>query len=184
LESFPETETSLDPNCVPQMNRAGINAQTWLAHAVDTIDFVGSLHPGVQILWDLNDQGQLDADHEYHGFVTTVAAEARKYGFLVGNDGFPNGFGAWTGVYTTNAPHSYAQTASLVNQQSLSNFGAILRQASSLGIHTLELYGAEWSIAYNPKNPNYPTYGASYQAAMKSISMGSGPVCRLGPGQY
>jgi hypothetical protein len=40
------------------MNSIGITAERWLAHALDTVDLVGSLRPETQILWDLNDQGR------------------------------------------------------------------------------------------------------------------------------
>jgi hypothetical protein len=58
IESSPESEASLDTNCVPKMNSIGITAERWLAHALDTADLVGSLRPETQILWDLNDQGR------------------------------------------------------------------------------------------------------------------------------
>lgn len=183
-ESYPEEDYALDPDCLSKMNAVGINAQTWLPHAIDIVDYVGSLHPGVQILWDLNTVGQLDPNNKTYGFPTTVAAEARKFGFVVGNDGFPTSMNSWWGLYTTNVPYTYAETGSVPDMGGDGAFPTTLQDAAKLGIHTLESDAVLWSVAYVPENSYYNKYHQAYQTAIKSLSPASGPVCRLEPGQH
>lgn len=178
-ESYPEASYALDPGCLPQMEAAGINAQTWLTHGLASVDFVASLNPGVQIVWALN---TLDALETSSGaFAATVGNEAKRLHELSGNDGFP--INNMTFIYTLEAPYTYAQSASLGNT-GYAAFPPNAAELVKLGVHTFEMRANIWSAAFNPADRAYPKWHAAYQAAFNSLGPVSGPACRLGPGQF
>jgi hypothetical protein len=181
-ESYPETDYTLDPQCLPKMEAVGIDASSWLTHGLDSVNFVASLNPQVQVLWDLGTMGALDLSHD--NFATRVEAEVKKFHELSGNDGFPNSFGGSTFLYVDGAPYVYAQSASLSGEGGYAGFPGNMAEAEKLGIHTLELNADYWRAAFDPTDGAYAKWHNTYQATFKSLNPVTGPACRLGPGQF
>jgi hypothetical protein len=180
-ESYPETDFQLDPQCLPKMEAVGINADSWLTHGLNSVDFVASLAPHVQITWDLNALATLDLSQ--YNFANKVSAKAKSLHELSGNDGFPNSLTA--DFYSSAAaPYIYAQSSGLSYTGGYAGFPSNMAEAEKLGIHTLEINSDYWSAAFDPSYSAYPKWHTTYQATFKSLNPITGSLCRLRPGQY
>jgi hypothetical protein len=145
-ETFPMTSTGVSPECTAAWSAHGMGYQTWLKYAIDLIDYVGLLHPTVPISFDMN---QLAWQTSNLQFATAISAEAAKYHFLVGNEGFSGRESDWNALYSTRRQQTqtYAQTLNPAVQQGVYGgdiFPSIVQAGQGLGIQVYEINPAEW----------------------------------------
>lgn len=191
-ETYPMTgiSTSTSPDgkssCQSLWEKFGMSYSAWTSYSTSLIDYVTSLRPRVLITFDMNTQAPFDEiDSQGNSlYVDTITAEAHKYGFWVGNQGFPNS-DKFSYIYEMYGPLTYMQTMSEAQLESgkggLGAFPGWLADAEGLGIPLYELYPDVFQVAYNPSNSDYAAYGATFRTALEGTNPAFGSACSLRP---
>ena len=171
-ESYPADKLGRDRACVKQWAGYGLSYERWLQRSLDQIDYIGSLKPKVRILVPFNNLGTLERPVTGRNtYAETIAEEAAKYGFWVGNAGFGLS-DKFHGLYQRMRSRTslYAQTGSPSRLQDRAKLPSILAAARQLHIELLELYAPVWLVAKDPGNKYYAQHGAAYRAALDSLA--------------
>ena len=181
-ESFPMTHAGSEPTCVAEWNAHGMSYQTWLTHALSIIDFIGALKPRIPIGFDMNKLGRWD--QRPLGFASATSAEAAKFGFLVGNEGFSGQDADWNALYRERRRQTQTYMQALTPQDQNQRYPrgilpTILQNAHDLGIQLYELAPREYKIAYRPSGSVSQDQSATVRPALEAV--GRPESCTIDP---
>jgi hypothetical protein len=177
-ETFPAQNFGTDACTQTFITNWGWSDATWEAYVNGMIDYEATLNSPKQLMFGLDTVDTLAmADIE--------AANAVPLKVALGNEGldandiakYPMCSADWCtlfALYKGDVPFEL-QTIEASNPDGTGVVGSlttILPFAVQHGATIMEIYTEDWLQAFDPNYPNYATYGAAYQAAIKAAAQG------------
>jgi hypothetical protein len=147
----------------------GTASSTWTAYILSMIQFVGLVPPPTKtFVVGLDAIGSNDVP-DYVGSVAAIYnVGLRAEGFVASDLTTAPCTDDWCSVFDQH--HLQAPVALRLGAHTPDELPSMLPFAIQHHVNALEIDYADWMIAYDPNDPNFATYGASYRQAIEAAA--------------
>jgi hypothetical protein len=169
----------------------GLSEAVWTQYSLDMLDFIGGLKCRAQLMVTINNF-KFDNSGGINRLPAAVAARAAQLGVGFGTQGLskydlrqeqelldgvpgPKGTADWLRLFDQHAGKVPLEVQTMAwsapnDSGRIGSLGPLVALALRHQAQILELYPAEWLVAYDPSNPAYPAHHAEYAQVLEDAA--------------